>query len=45
MPDRSPWLRFQSPLVEPGMQISRIRLSDEIMSSPTESAPYAHVRE
>ena len=26
----SPWLRFQSPLVEPDVRISRIRLSDEI---------------
>ena len=41
VPHSSPWLRFQSPLVEPDMQISRIRLSDEIMPSPTESAPYA----
>ncbi len=31
--------RFQSPLVEPDMQISRIQLSDEIMPSPTESSP------
>ena len=28
-------------LSEPDMQISRIRLSDEIMPSPTESSPYA----
>ena len=28
-------------LIEPDMRISRIRLSDEIMPSPTESAPYA----
>ena len=39
VPHSSPWLRFQSPLVEPDMQISRIRLSDEIMPSPTESSP------
>ena len=31
VPHSSPWLRFQSPLVEPDVQISRIRLSDEIM--------------
>ena len=41
VPHSSPWLRFQSPLVEPGMQISRIRLSGKIMPSPTESSPYA----
>ena len=41
VPHSSPWLRFQSPLVEPDMRISRIRLSDEIMPSPTESSPYA----
>ena len=41
VPHSSPWLRFQSPLVGPDMQISRIRLSDEIMPSPTESLPYA----
>ena len=41
VPHSSPWLRFQSPLIEPDMQISRIRLSDEIMPSPTESSPYA----
>ena len=40
-PHSSPWLRFQSPLIEPDMRISRIRLSDEIMPSPTESSPYA----
>ena len=33
VPHSSPWLRFQSPLIEPDMQISRIRLSDEIMPS------------
>ena len=41
VPHSSPWLRFQSPLVEPDMQISRIWLSDEIMPSPKESSPYA----
>ena len=25
-----PWLRFHTPLIEPDMQISRIRLSDKI---------------
>ena len=25
----SPWLRFHIPLIEPDMQISRIRLSDK----------------
>ena len=30
VPHSSPWLRFQSPLIEPDMQFSRIRLSDEI---------------
>ena len=33
VPHSSPWLRFQSPLIEPDMQISSIRLSDEIMPS------------
>ena len=41
VPHSSPWLRFQSPLVEPDVRISRIRLSDEIMPSPTGSSPYA----
>ena len=36
-----PWLRFQSPLIEPDGRFSRIRLSDEIMPSPTESSSYA----
>jgi site-specific DNA recombinase len=27
--DRQPWLRFHIPLIEPDMQISRIRLSDK----------------
>ena len=45
VPHSSPWLRFQPPLVEPDMQISRIRLSDEIMPSPTESSPYAARRQ
>ena len=35
VPHSSPWLRFQSPLIEPDMRLSRIRLSDEIMPSPT----------
>ena len=31
-----PWLRFHIPLIEPDMQISRIRLSDKTgMPSPT----------
>ena len=41
VPHSSPWLRFQSPLIEPDMRISRIRLSDEIMPSPTGSSPCA----
>ena len=41
VPHSSPWLRFQSPLIEPDGRISRIRLSDEIMPSPTESSPFA----
>ena len=41
VPHSSPWLRFQSPLVEPDVRISRIRLSDEIMPSPTGSSLYA----
>ena len=41
VPHSSPWLRFQSPLIEPDVRISRIRLSDEIMPSPTGSSPYA----
>ena len=41
VPHSSPWLRFQSPLVEPDMQIFRIRLSDEIMPSPTEEFSYS----
>ena len=38
---RLPWPRFQSPLIKPDMRISRIRLSDEIMPSPTESGSFA----
>ena len=41
VPHSPPWLRFQSPLIEPDVRISRIRLSDEIMPSPTESSPFA----
>ena len=41
VPHSPPWLRFQSPLIEPDMQISCIRLSDEIMPSPTENSSYA----
>ena len=41
VPHSPPWLRFQSPLVEPDVRISRIRLSDEIMPSPTEGSPFA----
>jgi len=41
VPHSSPWPRFQSPLIEPDRQISCIRLSDEIMPSPTENLPYA----
>ena len=26
-----PWLRFQSPLIEPDMRFSRIRLSDKVL--------------
>ena len=37
VPQPTPWLRFQSPLGEPNVRISRIGLSDEIMPSPTES--------
>lgn len=32
------WLRFHIPLIEPDLQISRIRLSDRIIPSPTESS-------
>ena len=36
-PLATPWLRFQSPLIEPDRRITRIRLSDkDIMLSPTE---------
>ena len=41
VPHSPPWLRFQSPLIEPDVRISRIRLSDEIMPSHTESSPFA----
>ena len=41
VPHSPPWLRFQSPLIKPDVRISRIRLSDEIMPSPTEGAPFA----
>ena len=41
VPHSSPWLRFQSRLIEPDLQISCIWLSDEIMPSPTENLPYA----
>ena len=37
VPHSPPLLRFQSPLIEPDVRISRIRLSDEIMPSPTET--------
>ena len=32
---------FQSPLIDPDVQIACIRLSDEIMPSPTEDSPFA----
>lgn len=32
------WLRFHIPLIEPDLQISRIRLSDRIIPSPTENS-------
>ena len=38
VPHSPPWLRFQSPLIEPDVRFSRIRLSDEIMPSPTEGS-------
>ena len=41
VPHSPPWLRFQSPLIEPDGRISRIRLSDEIMPSPTGGSSYA----
>ena len=41
VPHSSPWLRFQSPLIEPDVRFSRIRLSDEIMPSPTEGSSSA----
>ena len=41
---RLPWLRFQSPLIEPCVRISRTRLSDEIMPSPTESGSFGGPR-
>ena len=41
VPHSPPWLRFQSPLIEPDVRFSRIRLSDEIMPSPTESSSFA----
>ena len=41
VPHSPPWLRFQSPLIEPDLRISRIRLSDEIMPSPAENPPWA----
>ena len=40
VPHSPPWLRFQSPLIKPDVRISRIRLSDEIMPSPTDGAPF-----
>ena len=43
VPHSSPWLRFQSPLVEPDMQISRIRLSDEIMPSHVAPSGFAEL--
>ena len=41
VPQSPPWPRFLSPLIEPDMPVSSIRLSDEIMPSPTESWPFA----
>ena len=38
VPHSPPWLRFQSPLIEPDVRISRILLSDDIMPSPTEGS-------
>src|SRR6202048_3972909 len=41
-----PWLRFHTPLIEPDMQISRIRLSDKTSrlrprrAAPTPGQPY-----
>ena len=34
-----PWLRFHTPLIEPDMQISRIRLSDKISRLHPRHAP------
>ena len=41
VPHSPPWPRFLSPLIEPDVRFSRIRLSDKIMRSPTESWPLA----
>jgi hypothetical protein len=43
-----PWLRFHAPLIEPDMQISRIRLSDKTprhLSRATPSAASEHFPE
>ena len=31
VPQFVPWLRFPSPLIEPDVRISRIRLSDQVL--------------
>ena len=42
VPHSPPWLRFQSPLIEPDVRISRIRLSDEITpSSPSAASAWS----
>ena len=41
VPQSPPWPRFLSPLIEPDVRFSRIRLSDEIIRAPTESWPFA----
>ena len=41
-PLATPWLRFQSPLIEPDMRISRIRLSDKTSCFRPRKVAYYH---
>jgi hypothetical protein len=44
VPHSTPYPRFASPLIEPDVQISRIRLSDWIHIMPTETTSRRPVR-
>jgi hypothetical protein len=44
VPHSTSFLRFSSPLIEPDVQVSRIRLSDWIHITPTETTSRRPVR-